>query len=179
MHYFVSTRRHADTVSMPPGGSSANDRRTFADHFLARASVAGACRARPMTSCAHDCLCFSPLRPEAEWRFRVDRAAVVVPVSGPLRADGAEALRRAALARAGVVLLPAFRLATDLARGRLVRVSPDYPLTPVGVFAVYAWGEFVPTNVRRFVDCLVAEMRAGRGPGPVAEERRDVRRAEA
>src|SRR5215468_4824201 len=46
----------------------------------------------------HDCLRFSPIRPEVEWKLGVGRSSVVIPVSGPMISDSAETLRQAALA---------------------------------------------------------------------------------
>ncbi len=101
---------------------------------------------------AHACLRFSPLRAEVEWRFHVGRLSIVVPVSGPMSADNAEALRRAALAGAGLIVPPRFSVADDLAGGRLVAVLERFPVAPLGIFAVYTRGHFVPAKVRRFVD---------------------------
>jgi DNA-binding transcriptional LysR family regulator len=120
-------------------------------------------RGRPRTPDdlrSHACLRFAPLRPDVEWRFQVGRSAVVVPVSGPLIADNAEALRRAAVAGAGVIVLPDFMLAGDLAAGRLVPLLEAYPVNALGVFAVHASGRFVPAKVRRFVDHVAAWLRA-------------------
>ncbi len=97
---------------------------------------------------AHDCLRFSPLRPEIEWKLAVARSYEVVPVSGPMTSDSAEALRQAALAGAGIVALPLFCLASDIAAGRLVRLLDAYPLDGLGVYAVYSKGKFVPAKVR-------------------------------
>ncbi len=88
----------------------------------------------------HRCLRFSPLRADVEWRFREEGADVVVPTSGPLATDNAEALRRAALAGLGIIALPRFYLAGDLARGNLVELLAGFALAPLGVFAVHAKG---------------------------------------
>jgi len=71
----------------------------------------------------------------------------------------AEALRRAAVPGAGSMSLPLFHVASDLAAGRLVRLLEAHPLSPLGVFAVYSKGKFVPAKVRRFVDHVAATMR--------------------
>jgi DNA-binding transcriptional LysR family regulator len=115
---------------------------------------------------AHDCLRFSPIRPEIEYKLGVGRSSVVVPVSGPLVADSAETLRQAALAGAGIVALPLFFLASDVAGGRLVRVLDAHPLGDLGIYAVYTKGRFVPSKVRKFVDFLAAKLR----PAPWSRE---------
>lgn len=107
----------------------------------------------------HACLRFLPLPMEAEWKFRDGESDVVVPVSGPIGTDNAEALRLAALASVGVINLPLFFVAADLAAGRLIQLLDGYPILPVGIFAVYSKGKIVPTKVRKFVDHLVARLR--------------------
>jgi DNA-binding transcriptional LysR family regulator len=107
----------------------------------------------------HACLRFSPLRPEIEWRFGGGRTATVVPVSGPITSDSAEVLRRAAIAGAGIIVLPMLHIVEDLEAGRLVPVLDDHPVASIGVFAVYARGRFVPAKVRKFVDLLVTVLR--------------------
>src|SRR4029453_2795472 len=97
--------------------------------------------------------------PEIEWRLSVGRGAVVVPVSGPIIADSAETLRQAALAGAGIVALPLFYLASDVAGGRLLRLLDGHPLGDLGIYAVYTKGKFVPSKVRKFVDFLAGKFR--------------------
>ena len=109
---------------------------------------------------SHACLRFSQLPAEVEWKFRVARSNVVVPISGPLATNNAAALRRAALADAGIIILPHFFLAEDLAEGRLVPLLADHPVAGLGLFAVYAKGRFVPTKVRKFVDHLATTLRS-------------------
>ena len=110
----------------------------------------------------HACLRFSPLRAEVEWCFRAGRHDLVVPVSGPMSADNTEALRRGALAGAGIIVPPRFSVEDDLAAGRLVQVLEDFPVSPLGIFAVYSRGRFVPAKVRRFVDHVAERLRAER-----------------
>jgi len=94
-----------------------------------------------------------------EWRFRVGSARLVVPVSGPIVADNSEALRRAAIAGAGIIVLPLYYAASDLADGRLVRVLTTSKLDTLAIFAVYRSGRFVPAKARAFVDFLIARFR--------------------
>jgi DNA-binding transcriptional LysR family regulator len=108
---------------------------------------------------SHECLQFSQLRSN-EWRFREGRSFVIVPTSGPLAADNIEALRHAAVAGAGLVILPLSSALDDLGAGRLERVLDDHPLEPLGVFAVFAKGKVVPAKVRKFVDHLAAALRS-------------------
>jgi DNA-binding transcriptional LysR family regulator len=108
----------------------------------------------------HACLRFSPLPSEVEWKFRVGRLTSIIPVSGPISADTPEVLRRAALAGTGIIILPLFFVAEELAEGRLVPLLDAYPVPELGVFAVYSKGKVVPAKVRKFVDYVAARLRS-------------------
>jgi DNA-binding transcriptional LysR family regulator len=71
-------------------------------------------------------------------------------------------LRRAALAGLGIVALPRFYLAGDLARGDLVELLPGFSLEPLGLFAVHAKGKLVPAKIRGFVEHMVRRLRAAK-----------------
>lgn len=122
-------------------------------------------RGTPETPAAlsqHSCLRFSQLPAEVEWRFRRGTSYVTATVSGPIVADNSEALRRAALEGAGLIVLPVYYAAADISAGRLVPVLTDYKLDTLGIFAVYSPGRFVPRKVRAFVDFMSARFRAAR-----------------
>jgi DNA-binding transcriptional LysR family regulator len=146
--------------------SSLVARRIATSHKLACASPAYlAARGTPRLPDdlrGHACLRFSALRPEVEWRFEGGERATVVPVTGPIQSDNVESLRRAAVAGAGIVLLPTFVVADDLEAGRLVTVLDDHPVAALGVFVLYARGKFVPAKVRAFVDHLAGHLRRAR-----------------
>jgi DNA-binding transcriptional LysR family regulator len=146
--------------------SSLVARRIATSHKVACAAPAYlAARGRPRIPDdlrGHACLRFSALRPEVEWRFEGKGDPTVVPVTGPIQSDHVESLRRAAVAGAGIVLLPTFVVADDLEAGRLVPVLADHPVAALGVFVLYARGKFVPAKVRVFVDHLATQLRRAR-----------------
>lgn len=107
---------------------------------------------------AHACLRFSAVPDGVDWKFRSGKAEIMPPVSGPLAADSIEALRCAALSGAGIMILPVYCAAADLAAGRLVALLEDHPLEPLGVYAVYSKGKVVPLKVRRFVEHLAGSL---------------------
>ena len=107
----------------------------------------------------HDCLRYSLLAAEDEWRFKADGASFPVPVSARFAAANGSVLRSAALASMGLAVLPSFMVAHDLAAGTLVEVLRDYSFVQIGVSAVYAPARVVPRSVRAFVDLLVAHFR--------------------
>jgi len=110
----------------------------------------------------HACLRFSRLRPEVEWRFRHGRGDASVPVSGPLVSDDVEALRRAAVDGLGLIVMPRFFVAAELAAGQLVPVLESFESPVLGVFAVYSSGKLVPQKTRAFVSLLASHARARR-----------------
>lgn len=114
---------------------------------------------------AHNCLGYTlPTPVNAErWRFGKD-GAIVVPVSGTIRASNGDALRVAALAGIGIVYQPTFLLSEDLRAGRLVPIVLDQPLFQfANAYAVYTPTRHVPAKVRQVIDFL-AERWAGEPP---------------
>jgi DNA-binding transcriptional LysR family regulator len=114
---------------------------------------------------AHNCLGYTlPTPASAErWRFGKD-GAIVVPVSGTIRASNGDALRVAALAGIGIVYQPTFLLSEDLRAGRLVPIVLDQPLFQfANAYAVYTPTRHVPAKVRQVIDFL-AERWAGEPP---------------
>ena len=59
----------------------------------------------------------------------------------------------------GLVVVPSFMVAADLRAGRLVEVLTAFSFVRLTVSAVYAPARVVPSNVRAFVDHLVAFFR--------------------
>jgi DNA-binding transcriptional LysR family regulator len=84
-------------------------------------------------------------------------------VTGPLRANSGEALRIAALDGMGLVLLPGWMVARDIAAGRLVPLLEGARLHPAGydeaVHAVHAATAHVPAKIAAFVAHLRAAAR--------------------
>jgi DNA-binding transcriptional LysR family regulator len=112
--------------------------------------------AAPEDLAAHACLGYTLSGTGAQWRLEGPGGTVVVPVSGPIRADNGDMLRLAAASGAGIVLQPQFIVGDDLAAGRLVRVLPDWQSGEMGVYAVYPSRKHLSAKVRTFVDLLAA-----------------------
>jgi len=126
----------------------------------------------------HECLRYALLDAHDEWRFKGDGKSFSVPVSSRFEAANGSVLRSAALAGMGVVVLPSFMVAAELAAGTLVEVLAAYSFVRLTVSAVYAPARVVPSNVRAFVDRLVAHFRAPPWPsGPRPAERASRRPA--
>lgn len=94
--------------------------------------------------------------------LRRGREQRVVHLSPVLLMDGVTALREAAIAGAGMAVLPDWLIRAPLAEGRLQRVLPDWGIPPVDVHVVFPSGR-VPRRVRAFVEFAVERL-----PGMIA-----------
>jgi DNA-binding transcriptional LysR family regulator len=109
----------------------------------------------------HDCLIYSLLTVAEEWRFRerAGKDVYTVPIAGRLSAASGAVLRQVALAGMGLVVLPAFMVAGDVAAGRLQLVVDAFAGVDLGIYAVYPQTRRPPGKVRAFVDLLAAHFR--------------------
>ncbi len=91
--------------------------------------------------------------PLTHWQLANGRR---VKVSGPLMSNEVQLLLAAALDGLGIAMLPSMFVGSHLERGRLVPIL-EGKLESGGVVAVvYAEREFVPPQVRAFVEAIVA-----------------------
>lgn len=79
-----------------------------------------------------------------------------LPLEGQLSTNETSVVHAAALAGAGIAMLPTYAVADDLAAGRLRRVLASYQLTPMDVHAVYASRRHQPRALRQLIDFLAA-----------------------
>ena len=87
-----------------------------------------------------------------------DGEEIEAPIAPRLLTDDMAVLREAALAGAGITLLPANLCCEQIAAGRLAVVLPDYPPLPGLVYCVFASRRGVVPAVRRFLDLLASEL---------------------
>lgn len=112
----------------------------------------------------HACLTYRRAEERSTWVFeRMENASVVrqsIEVTGPLRATNGELLREAAISGLGLVLLPAWMVAEDEARGRLVRCLSTVRAWPAGfdteIFVVHRRLNPLPAKISAFVAALLA-----------------------
>lgn len=116
--------------------------------------------ATPASLRDHDCLVFTAPTWEKRWGLRTAEGEVYVPVEGRLGINNLNALRHAAIAGAGIALLPAYLVADDLARGTLVAVMPHAPPIPSTLHVVFPPSRHLSPKVRAFVDFLVEQFSA-------------------
>ena len=111
---------------------------------------------RPEDLAGHNCLIYQMLG--NEWRFNGRAGDVAVAVSGNLRSNSLEAVRRAALSEQGIGLLAAVVVAEDLQKGALVRLLPEYDANEVVIQAVYPASRHLSVKTRSFLDFLAQRM---------------------
>jgi DNA-binding transcriptional LysR family regulator len=108
---------------------------------------------RPEDLAAHDCITHS-FGSHAEYRLRKAGRLTSVGVKGQLSSNETVVLRQAALAGAGIAMLPTYFVGDDLARGALVRLLPDHEPEPLGIHAVYLSRQHQPQPLKLLIDFL-------------------------
>ena len=117
----------------------------------------------------HNCLHYPRSQDTPVWSFTpqaraAGRETVTVPVRGTLAANNSEALREAALAGAGIALLPDFSAQDALRRGQLVPVLPDWQVDGGFGRHIFAIRPYTP-HVPRAVSALVTHLRQALAQG--------------
>lgn len=87
------------------------------------------------------------------WPFGAD---VPPPPLGRINANNGEAMRDMAIGGLGLALLPLFIVHDALRDGRLVRLLPDLPQTPLPISVVWPPIRPMPRKTRAFIDHLTA-----------------------
>lgn len=118
---------------------------------------------RPQDLTAHECITHA-FGSRAEYRLRHAGKVTSVDVKGPLSGNETAVLREAALAGAGIAMLPSYFVGDDLARGALVRLLPDHEPEPLGIHAVFLSRQHQPRPLKLLVDFLAE--RFGGDPAP-------------
>jgi DNA-binding transcriptional LysR family regulator len=98
------------------------------------------------------------MRQPMTWRYRQGAKTGAVRVDGPLAMNSLIAIRKAALAGAGVAALPEFLVGSDLKNGTLVSVLDDWTGTTFEIRAVFPSLRLLNARTRAFIDLLVAAM---------------------
>jgi DNA-binding transcriptional LysR family regulator len=102
----------------------------------------------------HNCLTHSYFG-KSLWHFEEDGEQVSVPVQGNISANEASTLLRAAMAGAGVAMLPSYLAGVHIHSGELIRLLPHAEPRQMNVYAVYASRKHMPAALRSMLDFLV------------------------
>ncbi|UVL02976.1 LysR family transcriptional regulator [Pseudomonas sp. B21-047] len=93
------------------------------------------------------------------WHFEVQGHAIAVPVEGNISANEAMTLQKAALAGAGIAMLPTYQAAAALRTGALVRLLPEARPRELNLNAVYTSRKHMPATLRSMLDFLAQRFR--------------------
>lgn len=104
---------------------------------------------------SHDCVLFRARRGRTTWELTGPKGVERVDVSGRVSADDFAFVRQMLLAGGGIGLVPWMTCASDLERGRLVQVLPEYAHPGGALHVVYPSARYVPQRVALLRDFLV------------------------
>jgi DNA-binding transcriptional LysR family regulator len=144
--------------NMPIADSSLISRRIASYHFvLVGAPEYFAKHGKPVHPSElvkHNCLTFLRGAWENAWHFSGPDGELVVPVSGNMQSNSANAMRLAAIHAQGLTILPSFLVAEDLRAGRLASALTVFLDTEYAVNASYPSRHGLSAKVRSFIDLL-------------------------
>ncbi|GIX15800.1 MAG: LysR family transcriptional regulator [Paracoccaceae bacterium] len=109
----------------------------------------------------HQLLHYSHLSTGNVWRLPAPGGQErEIRVGGRLTVNNGDALLAAARRGLGIAMVPCFFLENGAGAG-LEHVLPEIRPEPVGIWAVYPPGRFVPPKLRAFIDFIAAALRPG------------------
>jgi DNA-binding transcriptional LysR family regulator len=117
---------------------------------------------RPEDLLEHECLLHISAR-SGVWRFIGPDGPMEVPVRGRLSVNVLGAAHRAALAGAGIAMLPDLEIADDIRSGRLVRLLGEYQAPRMPLYIATLSRRFQPPRTRVVMDFLIDLARRGFG----------------
>jgi DNA-binding transcriptional LysR family regulator len=103
----------------------------------------------------HPCVVFRAKDLAKTWSLRSATGEASVEVAGRIGGDDFAFVRAIVLAGGGIGLLPHINCAADEARGRLVRVLPDFQMHGASLYVVYPSTKNVPARVTAFRDFVI------------------------
>ncbi len=103
----------------------------------------------------HDCLLYTYAPEKETWRFDSNEGEVSINVGGSLTANNGDMLCAAAIAGAGIALLPTFITCDAVRAGQLVTLMEGFKISPVNIYAVYPSARHLSTKVRLWIDLLI------------------------
>jgi DNA-binding transcriptional LysR family regulator len=103
---------------------------------------------------AHDCVLLNAKNGESDWELVSGRKKVSVRVSGPISSRDFDSVSGFVRRAHGVGLLPSTYCDEPIAKGRLVRLLPQWGSPPISLFAVYPSRKFLPLRLSVFLEAL-------------------------
>jgi len=120
----------------------------------------------PSELSGHETLAYSYLAAGDSWEFSRDGGeATAVRIQPSVHSTNGELLRELALSGGGIIMEPAILVASDLMRGTLVQLLPEWKAPALTLHVVYLNQRQLAPKVRAFIDYLVEAI----GPHPYWE----------
>lgn len=119
------------------------------------AFLAGRTFAAPASLAGVPAVANSSFRDDAHWVFERGGATESVSMTSRLSVNSYSAIRRAALAGAGIVRLPLYMISDALDAGTLVRVCDGWELVTTPLYLVYPQRRHQPLRTRVFTEFLL------------------------
>ena len=110
---------------------------------------------QPEELTAHRLLHYGWLASGARWHLVGPDGEAAIDVPETLCVNNGDVLKAAALAGAGITLLPTFICGPELRAGTLVRVLPDHQARLIALHALWPASRLLPARLRTFIDFLV------------------------
>jgi len=107
---------------------------------------------RPEQLTDHSCLHYGQIVTGNQWTLDNGDREHRVTVQGVLCSNNGEVLRDVAVKGLGIALLPTFIIKSELDRGELVRILPDYQLPQLNLYLLYPLNRHLNTKVKLLVD---------------------------
>jgi DNA-binding transcriptional LysR family regulator len=109
----------------------------------------------------HHCLHFRDPRTNQpfEWEFHRGRKIVPIKASGRLLLSDPSTFLSACVAGAGIAQVLALAVQTQLDRGDLIDIFPDWPDEKFPLFALYPSRQLPPAKLRAFIDFVLERTR--------------------
>jgi DNA-binding transcriptional LysR family regulator len=114
----------------------------------------------PRELAAHRAIAYTYMTGGDEWGFTGPEGTVSVHINAAIHTNNGDTCRLAALEHHGIILQPTFLIGTDLERGTLVELMPQYRSVELDINAVYPTRKFLPLKVRRLIDFLAGAFRS-------------------
>lgn len=126
-------------------------------HYLARAGVPKHVDELE----GHECVLFFGRDGAARWALSGPEGDVAVAVRGRVNSNSLTFSRRAAIAGAGIALLPEIPASVAVRRGQLCLVLPALAMTSSPLFLIYPYARHLPERVRLFRDFVLEHFPSG------------------
>jgi DNA-binding transcriptional LysR family regulator len=110
----------------------------------------------------HSCVRHTGLALRGDWRFKVGRRVVTIPISAVLSCNDIDSSLDACLSGRGLGLFLSYQTAAYRNQKKLRYVLEEFEVDPAPVHVVYQQTRLVTSKVRAFVDECVAKLRQAR-----------------